>query len=71
TSNASGIGYYNTNVSVSEKVGKEKDFSCVQYHHTIGVRGIDKETNTEVNADESALVTFDYFTGIKGFQGAL
>lgn len=66
-----GVGYYNTNVSVSEKVGKEKDFSCVQYHHTIGVRGIDKETNTEVNADESALVTFDYFTGVKGFQGAL
>ncbi len=71
TMSSSGVGYYNTIVSVSEKVGKEKDFSCVQYHHTIGVRGIDKETNTEINADEAALVTFDYFTGVKGFQGAL
>ena len=71
TVETAGIGYYNTKVTVSEKIGKEKDFSCVQYHHTIGVRGIDKETNTEINADEAALVTFDYFTGIKGFQGAL
>lgn len=68
---SNGVGYYNTNVSVSESVGKEKDFSCVQYHHTMGVRGIDKDSNTEINADEAALVTFDYFTGIKGFQGAL
>lgn len=50
---------------------KRKRFSCVQYHHTIGVKGIDKETNTEINADEAALVFFDYFTGVKGFQGAL
>ncbi len=71
TVGASGVGYYNTNVSVSGKVGKEKDFSCVQYHHTMGVRGIDKDTDTEINADEAALVTFDYFTGVKGFQGAL
>ncbi len=66
-----GPAYYNTAVSVSEKVGKEKEFSCVQYHHTIGVKGIDKETNQEINADEAALVFFDYFTGVKGFQGAL
>lgn len=66
-----GPAYYNTEVSVSAKIGKEEDFSCVQYHHTIGVKGTDKETNTEINADEAALVFFDYFTGAKGFQGAL
>ena len=71
TMGASGPAYYNTKVTVSNKTGKEKDFSCVQYHHTIGVKGIDKETNTEINADEAALVFFDYFTGVKGFQGAL
>ncbi len=63
--------YYNTAVTVSAKTGKEDDFSCVQYHHTIGVRGIDKESGKEINADEAALVFFDYFTGVKGFQGAL
>jgi len=63
--------YYNTNVTVSNKSGKEKDFSCVQYHHTIGVKGIDSKTGTEINADEAALVFFDYFTGVTGFQGSL
>lgn len=71
TLGVSGPEYYNTKVAVSDKVGKEKEFACVQYHHTIGVKGIDKETNQMVNADESALVYFDYFTGVKGFQGAL
>jgi molybdopterin-containing oxidoreductase family iron-sulfur binding subunit len=65
------IAFFNTNVSVSGKKGTEKDFSCVQYHHTIGVRGIDKKSGEEINADEAALVFFDYFTGAKGFQGAL
>lgn len=71
TLGADGPQYYNSKVTVSGKKGKEKDFSCVQYHHTIGVKGIDKETNKEINADEAALVYFDYFTGAKGFQGAL
>ncbi|MFZ1703705.1 MAG: 4Fe-4S dicluster domain-containing protein [Saprospiraceae bacterium] len=62
---------YSSSVSVSNKIGKEKDFSCVQYHHTIGVKGIDTATGQEINADEAALVFFDYFTGAKGFQGAL
>ncbi len=67
----SGPSYYHTSVAVSDKTGEEDEFSCVQYHHTIGVRGIDKETGEEINADEAALVFFDYFTGVKGFQGAL
>jgi molybdopterin-containing oxidoreductase family iron-sulfur binding subunit len=71
TLSASGPSYYNTAVTVSGKKSKEDHFSCVQYHHTIGVRGIDKESGQEINADEAALVFFDYFTGVKGFQGAL
>ena len=71
TMGPSGPSYYNTAVTVSDKTGEEDEFSCVQYHHTIGVRGIDKETGEEINADEAALVFFDYFTGVKGFQGAL
>ncbi|MBP9196299.1 MAG: 4Fe-4S dicluster domain-containing protein, partial [Saprospiraceae bacterium] len=71
TMGPSGPSYYNTAVAVSDKTGEEDEFSCVQYHHTIGVRGIDKETGEEINADEAALVFFDYFTGVKGFQGAL
>jgi Fe-S-cluster-containing dehydrogenase component len=71
TMGANGPQYFNTDVKVSTKIGKEKEFSCVQYHHTIGVKAIEKDTNKEINADEAALVFFDYFTGVKGFQGAL
>jgi molybdopterin-containing oxidoreductase family iron-sulfur binding subunit len=66
-----GPQYFNANVKVSTKIGKEKHFSCVQYHHTMGVKGTDNETKKQINADEAALVFFDYFTGVKGFQGAL
>lgn len=63
--------YFAEGVKVSPKVGKEKEFSCVQYHHTYGVTDIEKSTNTKINADEAATVFFDYFTGAKGFQGAI
>jgi molybdopterin-containing oxidoreductase family iron-sulfur binding subunit len=63
--------YFNSNVSVSTKVGKEDAFSCVQYHHTYGVKGVDAASGEVVNADEQALAFFDYFTGVKGYQGAL
>lgn len=62
---------YNTKVEISNKVGKEEHFSCVQYHNTLGVKAEDKETGKIINADEAATVFFDYFTGVKGFQGAL
>ncbi len=59
--------YYNTNVEVSGKIGTEKHFSCVQYHHTYGVTAT-KEDGTEFNADEQALA---YAYGGSGYQGAL
>lgn len=37
----------------------------------MGVKGEDKASGQTINADEAATVFFDYFTGIKGFQGSL
>jgi Fe-S-cluster-containing dehydrogenase component len=67
---AQGPVYY-APAEVSMKIGAEKEFSCVQYHHTYGVKDIDKETGKKINADEAATVFFDYFSGVKGFQGAI
>ncbi|MEE9439632.1 MAG: TAT-variant-translocated molybdopterin oxidoreductase [Saprospiraceae bacterium] len=63
--------YFNTNVSLSKSKGKEKYFSSVQYHNTMGVKAKENGTGDVINADEAATVFFDYFTGIKGFQGSL
>ena len=62
---------YNADVAVSGKVGKEDYFSCVQYHHTMGVTAEEKSSGQTINADEAATVFFNYFTGVKGFQGSL
>lgn len=62
---------YQTEVAVSGKIGKEDHFSCVQYHHTMGVKAEEKSSGQTINADEAATVFFNYFTGVKGFQGAL
>ncbi|NNF20358.1 MAG: TAT-variant-translocated molybdopterin oxidoreductase [Saprospiraceae bacterium] len=59
--------YFNTNVSVSGKIAKEEEFSCVQYHHTIGVKAENKKGEI-INADEAALA-FAY--GATGYQGSL
>lgn len=63
--------YYNTEAAITGKVGKEEYFSCVQYHHTMGVKAKEEGTGEIINADEAATVFFDYFTGVKGFQGSL
>ncbi|HRD08587.1 MAG TPA: 4Fe-4S ferredoxin, partial [Saprospiraceae bacterium] len=63
--------YYSDKVEVSNKQGKEKEFACVQYHHTYGVTAKETSTGQTINADEAATVFFDYFTGAKGFQGAI
>ena len=59
------------NVNVSAKKGEEKDFSCVQYHHTMGVKGVEESTGETINADESALVADAWKWATKGFQGSL
>ncbi len=63
--------YFSPSVSVSNSLGKEEYYSSVQYHHTMGLKAKEKSTGEVINADEAALVFFDYFTGVKGFQGAL
>lgn len=63
--------YHTDQVSLTGKVGEEDHFSCVQYHHSYGLKGESAETGEIINADEAALVFFDYFTGVEGFQGAL
>lgn len=58
------VQYYATDVQLSNKVGTEKELACVQYHHTMGVTGI--EEGEKINVDEKALGNFG-----NGFQTAL
>ncbi len=58
--------YFATDVQVSDKVGTDEEFACVQYHHTMGVTGKTNDSDEKVNVDEVALMTLG-----KGFQGAL
>ena len=67
TSSSNGSTVYSSDkVNVSGKVGTEKDFSCVQYHHTMGVTGTDKTSKQTINVDELAIVTLG-----SGYQGSL
>jgi len=58
--------YSNDSASISGKVGTEKEYSCVQYHHTYGVTTL--KEGEEINADEEAL---GMAYGLSGYQGAL
>ena len=55
------IQYFAKDARVSDKVGEDKYFACVQHHHTMGVQATDTATNETINADEAALA----------FQGSL
>jgi len=63
--------YFSDRVSVTNQIGKEKSFSCVQYHHTYGVKGTDEATGETINADEAATVFVTYGAVQQGFQGAI
>ncbi len=63
--------YYNTKVSLGRKLRKEEHFSCVQYHHTFGVKGTDAATGETINADEAATVFVTYGAVQQGYQGSL
>ena len=65
------IQYYASGVSVSGKQGEEDYFSCVQYHHTMGVTGEDSKTKEVINADEAATVFMTYGLVRQGYQGSL
>ncbi len=53
--------YYIGNADLSEIVGKEEEFACVQYHHTYGVTGTKTGSEEVINVDEEVLA----------YQGAL
>ena len=57
--------YSAATVSVSNKVGKDSEFACVQHHHTFGVTGPDADGSI-INVDEKAVATLG-----TGYQGAI
>ena len=65
------VQYYASGVSVTGKKGEEEYFSCVQYHHTMGVTAEDKKTKETINADEAATVYMTYGLVNQGYQGSL
>ncbi len=73
TSNEEGLTQYmSSGAELSGKQGEEEHYSAVQYHHTMGVKGIDKATQKVINADEAATVFNTYFGAVKqGPQGSL
>jgi len=60
------VQYYASVDSVSDKVGTEDRFACVQYHHSMGLTGEDPDTGEEINVDEKTVMTLG-----SGFQGGL
>ncbi len=62
--NAAGNTQYDATGEISNKIGREKNFACVQLHHTMGITGMGTEEGKIINVDEKAL-------GYKGFQGSL
>lgn len=66
--------YYAAVSNISDSVEVDELFACVQYHHTMGVKGIDAATNEEINADEAATVDDNILVralGIQGYQTSL
>jgi len=60
--------YFSTNVTLRKLGKKEKQFSCVQYHNTMGVT--DEINGDTINVDEETLAP-GYGNIFSGFQGAL
>ena len=71
---ADGNTQYYGAVSVSDKVGKENEFACVQNHHSMGLTAkdangqpiVDESTGEPLNVDEKSTMTLG-----SGFQGGL
>lgn len=58
--------YSASGVSISGKVGRDKEYACVQHHHTMGVTGKDPGTGKTINVDEKTVATIG-----EGYQGSL
>jgi MoCo/4Fe-4S cofactor protein with predicted Tat translocation signal len=60
------VQYYAAVEAVSDKVGVDDEFACVQYHHSMGLTGTDPESGEEINVDEKTVMTLG-----EGMQGGL
>ena len=63
--------YYATEVNISDKVAAEKEFACVQYHHSMGLKGMDPDSGQEINIDEKVANTLPDPFNEAGFQGGI
>ena len=66
--------YHAAVASISESIDVDKEFACVQYHHTMGVKGIDEATGEVINVDEAATVDNNILVkafGLQGYQTSL
>lgn len=65
--------YYAVSVKVSESIGKDKDFACVQYHHGMGMTGKDKD-GKQIKASDGKDLNLDEHTSMTlgaGYQGGI
>jgi MoCo/4Fe-4S cofactor protein with predicted Tat translocation signal len=60
------VRYYAAVESVSDKVGVDDEFACVQYHHSMGLTSVDPNSGEEINVDEKTVMTLG-----SGYQGGL
>jgi molybdopterin-containing oxidoreductase family iron-sulfur binding subunit len=60
------VQYYAAVESVSDRVGVDEEFACVQYHHSMGLKGVDPDSGEEINVDEETVMTLG-----SGMQGGL
>lgn len=66
--------YYAASVAISDRVGVDDEFACVQYHHTMGVTArdesgavvLDEATGKPLNVDEKTVMRLG-----AGYQGGL
>ncbi|MCB0581217.1 MAG: TAT-variant-translocated molybdopterin oxidoreductase, partial [Phaeodactylibacter sp.] len=64
--NNGNVQYYATVESVSEPVGVDDEFACVQYHHAMGLKAEDPASGEVINVDEKTAMTLG-----EGYQGGI
>jgi len=58
--------YYAVVGDVSDKVGTDELFACVQYHHGMGLKGVDPDSGETINVDEKVSMAIG-----EGYQGGI
>ncbi|MCO6475535.1 MAG: TAT-variant-translocated molybdopterin oxidoreductase [Phaeodactylibacter sp.] len=60
------VQYYATVERVSEPVGVDDEFACVQYHHAMGLKAEDPDSGNVINVDEKTAMALG-----EGYQGGI